>query len=453
MATNPKLASSAIKTSGKTLPSKGDLNDPVEPIVISDNTELGAALDKMLSTENLGSDIELQKLMDEQMYIRLDKLNEKFPNQTIEDLQEAIERSMTLVLNASKNAVKPNLKPKRTVILIRDVPEKVEASQIRELISRCPTISDVGSKLKDLHADENSHVWFVNFEEENDARDCTLWLQQESSPWGEGKVKCGMKSDHLVRSFFPAAMAPPPMPSMLDVQSLFMPGFGFPLFGLPFKGKGKKGFGKKGGKKGPPQPMERSSIEQADLGLRTLDPTDRSGMYPGTFRKYSRQEILDVGEKVRTKLGGKPHSFQTFEEANGPHVKGVFVTEPNTTWGQCILSGVFPVIPKEKRIKKISTAVPEAAVTERPQTPPIPASEEKKVESTAPAVPKADPKAKVKAKAKKKKKESSEWSADWQTWESNAWDSNQQKSATKSGKTQPASGNKASQWIAKPKAK
>eukprot|EP00397_Hematodinium_sp_SG-2012_P018495 GEMP01018951.1.p1 GENE.GEMP01018951.1~~GEMP01018951.1.p1 ORF type:complete len:343 (+),score=72.60 GEMP01018951.1:166-1194(+) len=309
--------------------------------------DLTAVLEDMMAADKLGTDMELQKLMDAQMFIRFEKLKDKFPDHTIEDLQEAVEKSTTLVMNTDKSAVKPNLKPKRTVVIIREVPEKVEATEIREFISSCSTRPDIGSRLKDLHVDENAHVWFVNFEEEDDARECALWLQQQDSPWGEGKIRCAMKSDHLVRSFFPAPVAAP-MP-MDFAHPMFM-GTGFmPFFMPPMKGKGKmmkggfpKGKGKGGGKGkvgkgvqgvGPPIAASApSSIEQVDLGLSPVDDDDQAGLYEGSFCKYTREEILSVCDQMKESLK-KPESFTVFQQEH-ENVKGVFVVEPNATWAK-----------------------------------------------------------------------------------------------------------------------
>jgi len=372
------------------------------------STSLTDTLEDMLAPSKLGQDSELPKLMDAQMFIRFDKLKEKwFPQNSIEELQEAVAKSSTLAMNNDKSAVKPALKAKRTVVIIREVPETVQASDLRELLSKFEAKPDILTHLKDLHRDDNAQMWFANFEEENDAMDVAIWLQRQKAPWGEGMVRCAMKSDHVVRSFFPANMIPPPMSMNPFAPAQFLPSqfvmphmFGPPLYmgmmkgkgkGIPLmndkgkmgmmKGKGKgipmfnekgKGKGKKGpklGALGPPsypsaggqdqfygqrprQPSQHSAVSKEftmdgrpnpNFGTKealqevlhpggTMEIQDFGDTrYQGHFQKYTREEILEICDKMEAVQ--KPDTFTEFEKEN-ENVSGIFAMEANSTWAK-----------------------------------------------------------------------------------------------------------------------
>lgn len=241
-------------------------------------------LETMLAPTKLGTDPELPKLMDAQMFIRFDKLKEKwFKDNSIEELQAACAECTTLVMNGDQSAVKPDVKPKRTVVMIRDVPEDIKEDDVKILLKQYKNMKgedeDILAVLTDLTRDENAKMWFATFTEESHAQGAALWLQRQKAPWAEdgSLVRCAMKSDHVVRSFIPAnmvqqpagqqpvfvspgpnpfSMAPPfmlpnmfrpPIGGMMGPQQQMMKGKGKGIPMDPFA-KGMKGKGMKGGK-------------------------------------------------------------------------------------------------------------------------------------------------------------------------------------------------------------
>jgi len=474
---------------------------PKEATPPSPASELTETLEDMLAPSKLGQDSELPKLMDAQMFIRFDKLKEKwFPDNTIEQLQEAVGNSSTLVMNSDKSAVKPALKAKRTVVIIREVPESVQVADLRKLLSGFVEKPDVLTHLKDLHRDDNAGMWFANFEEESDAMEVAIWLQRQKAPWGTGNVRCAMKSDHVVRSFFPANMIPPPvnfaptpfLPSQFVMPHIFMgmmkgkgkgpdipmmydkgkmgmmkgKGKGIPLMNEKGKGKGKKSKSAPGPPSYPSMGMdpafgsrghEASSVSNDffSLGERTSSNFDAQALkevfhrggalevndfvdsrYQGNFQKYSREEILDICDKMKTVE--KPETFAVFEKEN-EHVKGLFTTEANQTWAKVnssdldMLPSVNPMAKsqpqKQSRRKKGESSDAEQVSKEdeagqKEGLNDDPGSKKKK-KKAASQDDTANNQNNPQGKKKKAKEQHYDEYADWgQGWEEGEWNSN-----------------------------
>ncbi|CAJ1368610.1 unnamed protein product [Effrenium voratum] len=71
-----------------------------------------------------------------------------------------------------------------------------EGDELHELFDRCPA----GEKLKTIKPDVNSTA-FVTFEDDSAAQDAALWLR--SQKLRDCPVKCSIKSEQFLRSFFP----------------------------------------------------------------------------------------------------------------------------------------------------------------------------------------------------------------------------------------------------------
>merc|ERR1719204_947290 len=99
--------------------------------------------------------------------------------------------------------VRPLLKSKRNVVILRDVAEGATEAEVRALFGGCPH----EAKLKEVRPEVNN-TWFVKFDLD-DIQDVVLWLRDKKLK-GEA-VNAFIKSEHFMRSFFP--LSPPPAAS------------------------------------------------------------------------------------------------------------------------------------------------------------------------------------------------------------------------------------------------
>jgi len=389
------------------------------------------SLEELLTVDNLKADVEIQKLMDAQMFIRFEKLQEKFkdtfPDASVENIRQAAEQSSSLIMNTDRSAVRPNLKPKRTTCLIREAPATVEAKDIRKLISDCPR-NLIEERLQDLYRDEMSGVWFVCFETEDDALEVAMWLQKQKAPWSDGEmVKCSMKSDHLVRSFFPAnqvitpeMMSPPfmPMPFFMPfiakstdskAMGVWTDGWTDGRTHYPMtkgKGKGTKGGPIDKGKGKPPPSAPGPAPGSNDVANATCE-------YTKEYRKYTREEILRICDEMKD-AAKKPQSFVDFEKEN-QNVVGVFLVEPNTQWAkeEKVVADITRERQKERRKKKKDPAE-EQVETEELQGAPEPKAPEPEAPEPPPPPP-PPPKTKSPKASKHTDWNSTEWQTSWST--------------------------------------
>jgi hypothetical protein len=103
--------------------------------------------------------------------------------------------------------VRPLLKSKRNVVIVRDVPEGTTEEEMKEFLSKCPQ----ADKIKEIKPDVNC-TWFVKLDLDA-PEDVVLWLRAQQIK-GQ-KITAAIKSEHFLRSFFPlhlpAGMMMPPM--------------------------------------------------------------------------------------------------------------------------------------------------------------------------------------------------------------------------------------------------
>jgi len=91
--------------------------------------------------------------------------------------------------------VRPILKSKRNVIIVRDVAEGTTEAEMRELFAPGPH----ADRIKEVKPEVNN-TWFVKFGTD-DVQDVVLWLRSQKL---KGQpVNAAIKSEHFLRSFYP----------------------------------------------------------------------------------------------------------------------------------------------------------------------------------------------------------------------------------------------------------
>eukprot|EP00927_Polykrikos_kofoidii_P054150 TRINITY_DN48623_c0_g1_i1.p1 TRINITY_DN48623_c0_g1~~TRINITY_DN48623_c0_g1_i1.p1 ORF type:complete len:399 (+),score=81.41 TRINITY_DN48623_c0_g1_i1:171-1367(+) len=194
------------------------------------------ALELILSKKNLVRDQLLAGRMNPQMYIPIQVLlgHEKLQGlgsdggpPTKEEIAAAAENSTRLGIDDDRRMVKPMLKAKRNVVILRDVPEGTTEEEMREILFGAPH----EEQLVHVRPDVNN-TWFLKFNIDEGIEDIVLWLRSKHIK--ERPVNASVKSEHFLRSFFPAP-APITFRVSGDVHLPGLNGFIPPNFG---SGKG-----------------------------------------------------------------------------------------------------------------------------------------------------------------------------------------------------------------------
>lgn len=234
----------------------------------SDEAKVQEALESMLSKKNLAKDQFLASKMNQQMYIPITVLLSHTKLQglgaTHEQIAAAAARSKRLSPDADGNMVRPVLKSKRNVIILRDVPDDTTEEEILALLAGGPHADQIA------HAKaEVNNTWFVKYNVDDGTQDVVLWLRSQHF---KGKpVNAAIKSDLALRSFFPMngqnmGFVPPggpgglPGPGFAHMPPHMNPGMPPPEFahgmGFPMHGKGGNfGPGRPEFMMPPPMPM------------------------------------------------------------------------------------------------------------------------------------------------------------------------------------------------------
>merc|ERR1719183_832133 len=92
--------------------------------------------------------------------------------------------------------VRPLLKSKRNVIILRDIPENTTEEEIRGIFEGAPH----AEKIKSIKPEVNN-TWFVKFDLDDQTQDVVLWLR--SQKFKGQTVNASIKSEHFLRSFYP----------------------------------------------------------------------------------------------------------------------------------------------------------------------------------------------------------------------------------------------------------
>merc|ERR1719498_45349 len=138
--------------------------------------------------------------------------------------------------------VRPLLKSKRNVIILRDMPDGTSEDEVKGIFANCPH----AAKLVNVKAEVNN-TWFVKFNLDEGTQEVVIWLR--SQKFKGQSVNASIKSEHFLRSFFPLHMPnnPPPDAGMGFPMDGGMGGMGFPM-GFPPQDMMMMGCGKGEGK-------------------------------------------------------------------------------------------------------------------------------------------------------------------------------------------------------------
>merc|ERR1719440_1449687 len=107
--------------------------------------------------------------------------------------------------------VRPLLKPRRNILILRDLPDVFPEDELKALFNSCPESESFCSLKPDVN-----NTAFASFKTDEAAQSAALWLRSQKLQGAE--IKCAIKSEHFVRSFFPASPGP-----MMQASPYMMP--------------------------------------------------------------------------------------------------------------------------------------------------------------------------------------------------------------------------------------
>merc|ERR1719387_1687265 len=114
--------------------------------------------------------------------------------------------------------VRPLLKSKRNVVILRDVPDGTTEEEVRGLFVGGPFADKVSSVKPDVN-----NTWFVKFNLDEGTQDAVLWLRLQQF---KGRpVNAAIKSEHFLRSFYPLHLAGAGPPPQMEYPPMEMPGY------------------------------------------------------------------------------------------------------------------------------------------------------------------------------------------------------------------------------------
>mmetsp|Transcript_377 Transcript_377/g.543 ORF Transcript_377/g.543 Transcript_377/m.543 type:complete len:391 (-) Transcript_377:84-1256(-) len=175
------------------------------------------SLEAVLSKKNLVRDQFLAGNMNPQMYIPITILlqHEKLLEigATAEAVIIAATNSTRLGIDESKTMVRPMLKSKRNVVIIRDLVQGATEDEVRNIFAGSP----YSEKVSSIKAEVNN-TWFVKFDlDDGGSAEVVLWLR--SQKFKGQSINAAIKSEHFLRSFVPVDMAPAPPPDAINPYS------------------------------------------------------------------------------------------------------------------------------------------------------------------------------------------------------------------------------------------
>lgn len=165
-------------------------------------------LEDLLSKHNLAEDAYIQQHMNAQMYIPLAVLARHHSLCVLGDEEALIAAAKTAAQRSDKFGidedgamVRPLLKPRRNTLILRDLPDDFPEDELRALFHTSPESESFSSLKPDVN-----NTAFVSFKSDEAAQNVALWLRSQKFQGAE--IKCAIKSEHFVRSFFPASAGP-----------------------------------------------------------------------------------------------------------------------------------------------------------------------------------------------------------------------------------------------------
>mmetsp|Transcript_55131 Transcript_55131/g.129072 ORF Transcript_55131/g.129072 Transcript_55131/m.129072 type:complete len:284 (-) Transcript_55131:93-944(-) len=166
------------------------------------DVEVQKMLEYLLSKKNLVRDQTLASSMNPQMYVPITVLLAHDMIQQIhaskEDILAAASKSSKLSVDEDRKMVRPLLKSKRNVIILRDVPADTSEQEVRGIFSGAPGGEQVVSVKEEVN-----NTWFVKFDlDSSGTQDVALWLRSQN--FKGSPLNPSIKSEHFLRSFYPA---------------------------------------------------------------------------------------------------------------------------------------------------------------------------------------------------------------------------------------------------------
>jgi len=336
---------------------ENDPDDPKEPLIDTVQNRL----EDLLSKQNLSEDAFIQQHMNAQLYIPLAVLARHHSIRSLGDeatvlatAKAAAQRSEKVGVDEEGDMVRPLLKARRNTIILHDLPEIFPEEELKTLFNSSPESENFTSLKPDVN-----NTAFACFKTEEAAQNVALWLRSQKLQGAE--IKCAMKSEHFVRSFYPASAGPSIQASSPYIGPQYAPwapvhsssamyadpagwgnstaswdvaqnngGMGFyPQDGMgDVMGKNQKGKGR--GRKrgalggsfhhspsiGEMSQMESSSYPNSPMLGAVPTPGDTEGLlepgYAHEYRKYSRQYIIEVCNAMDEIV--KPESYEKCEQ-------------------------------------------------------------------------------------------------------------------------------------------
>lgn len=177
-------------------------------------------LEELLSKQSLAEDAFIQQHFNAQMYIPLSILTRHTSMQSLgasqttllEAAKAAAQQSEKVAVDKDGWMVRPLLKPRRNTLILHDLPEGITEEELSELFASSPESESFCSIKPDVN-----NTAFASFKNDESAQNAALWLRSQKLKGSE--IKCAVKSEHFVRSFFPAS----PSPMMQAASPYMMP--------------------------------------------------------------------------------------------------------------------------------------------------------------------------------------------------------------------------------------
>jgi hypothetical protein len=197
---------------------------------------------------------------------------EQFPKIKHLTQDEAVLRAAlagSTTVSVVENKIKANIKAQgRSTIILRDIPSDCGEEEVRSIFAfeGCKPISSVRRDIE--------NTWFVIMDSEEDAKDTMLDIKLKKRTIRGESVKCRLKTEAVVKSFYPVTA--PPIPSPTFAPGPFMMGgyggvdmrmYGYVNGGAP---------GSWGGERGNGAPNEFSNEQQSQAAPAVASSADEA---------------------------------------------------------------------------------------------------------------------------------------------------------------------------------
>lgn len=171
------------------------------------------------SRANLANDAFLVSQMNSQMYVPIETIigfqKIKQLTDSVELLVESILDSTVVVLNETKDAIKPNVKSERNTIILREIPSATKPEDVQAIFDGCGEVLSVRSDVGD--------TWFVTLASEDEAVKTLLALRNKT--FNDAPIKARLKSENVLKSFYPATSSHEPAAAATTAAGAYARGY------------------------------------------------------------------------------------------------------------------------------------------------------------------------------------------------------------------------------------